>query len=84
MVQEEQKEQQTERVRNAWGILINKGCMSCQHKKYQEGIRFCKLTEQVVEARSICPKWELSDGMKNAGLANGGVVRQRGTKEILF
>ena len=84
MVQEEQKEQQTERVRNAWGILINKGCMSCQHRKYQEGIRFCKLTEQVVEARSICPEWEMSDGMQNAGLANGGVVRQRGTKEILF
>ena len=73
-----------ERVRNVHGILVKKGCMSCQYRKYQDGIRFCKLTEEVVEARSICLQWELSDGMKNAGLANGGVVRQRGTKEILF
>ncbi len=78
------KQQQLEQVRNARGTWINKGCMSCQHKKYQEGIRYCKLTGEAVEARSICPEWEMSDGMKNAGLANGGVVRQRGTKEILF
>lgn len=79
-----QEQQQLEQVRNTYGILVNKGCMSCQHKAYQEGIRFCKLTEQVVEARSICPEWELSDGLKNAGLANGGVVRQRGTKEVII
>ena len=78
------KQQQQERVRNTRGTWVNKGCMSCQHKKYQEGIRFCKLTEKEVEARSTCPQWELSDGLKNAGLANGGVVRQRGTKEILY
>lgn len=73
-----------EAIRNARGTWINKGCMSCQHKKYQEGIRFCTLTGEAVEARSICPQWELSDGLKNAGLANGGVVRQRGTKEVII
>ena len=83
MVQVEQKAQQ-ERVRNTRGTWINKGCMSCQHRKYIRSKRLCRLTEKEVTSRSICPKWELSDGMKNAGLANGGVVRQRGTKEILF
>ena len=79
-----EEQQQLERVRNTRGTWINKGCMSCQHKKYLDGIRFCKLTDEVVEARSICPQWELSDGLKNAGLVNGGVVRQRGTKEVIF
>ena len=79
-----QEQQQLEQVRNTYGILINKGCMSCQHRKYQEGIRFCKLTEQVVEARSICPEWELSDGMQNAGVNHGGKVRLRGTKEVII
>jgi hypothetical protein len=26
----------------------------------------------------------MSDGLKNAGLQNGGVVRQRGTQEIII
>ena len=84
MVQGEQKEQQPERVRNTYGILINKGCMSCLHKAYQEGSRFCTLTEKEVTSRFICPEWELSDGLKNAGLNNGGKVRQRGTKEVII
>lgn len=78
------KQQQLERVRNTRGTWINKGCMSCQHKKYVCGMRLCKLTLKEVEARSICPQWALSDGLKNAGLANGGVVRQRDTKEVIF
>lgn len=73
-----------EAIKNARGTWINKGCMSCQHKKYQEGIRFCTLTEEVVEARSICPQWELSDGMQNAGVNHGGKVRLRGTKEVII
>ena len=75
---------QTEQVRNNYGIWVNKGCMSCQHKKYQEDIRFCRLTEKEVTSRFICPQWELSDGMKNAGLNNGGKVRLRGTKEVII
>ena len=83
MVQVEQKEQ-TVRVRNTYGILVNKGCMSCQHKKYQEGIRFCRLTEEVVECHWVCQQWEMSDGMKNAGVNHGGKVRLRGTKEVII
>ena len=30
------------------------------------------------------PNPEFIEGLKNAGLANGGVVRQRGTKEVIF
>ena len=83
MVPVEQKAQQ-ERVRNTRGTWINKGCMSCQHRKYIGSKRLCRLTEKEVTSRFICPQWELSDGMKNAGLANGGVVRQRDTKEVII
>ena len=79
-----QEQQQQEQVRNIYGILVNKGCMSCQHKKYLDDIRFCKLTEEAVEACSICPEWEMSDGMKNAGVNHGGKVRLCGTKEVIF
>ena len=79
-----QEQQQLERVRNTRGTWINKGCMSCQHKKYLDGIRLCKLTNEVVEARSICPQWELSDSMQNAGVNHGGKVRRRGTKEVII
>jgi hypothetical protein len=80
----ENNQAQMERVRNAFGIWINKGCMSCQHRRYQEGIRLCTLTGKEVEAHLVCPKWEMSDGMKKAGVNHGGQVRLLGTKEVIF
>ena len=78
------KQQQLERVRNARGTWINKGCMSCQHRKYIRSKRLCRLTEKEVTSRSICPKWELSDGMKNAGLNRGCKVRLHGTETVVI
>ena len=31
-----------------------------------------------------CSQWQMAAGLKNAGLQNGGVVRQRETKEIVI
>jgi hypothetical protein len=37
----------------------------------------------VVEQKFKCKQWLMSDGMKNAGKGEG-VVRQRGTEEIVI
>jgi hypothetical protein len=37
-----------------------------------------------VKQQFCCRHWQMSDGLKNAGLQNGGVVRQRGTQEIII
>ena len=83
MVQKIINQDQLERVRNARGVWVNKGCMSCQHRNIVEGSRFCELNQRIVGARSLCPKWQMSDGMKNAG-KGGGVVRLKGTTEIVI
>lgn len=84
MAQEIRIQDQLERVRNAHGILINKGCMSCQHRKIVEGIRICQLKQKEVGARSQCPDWQMSDGLKNAGLNRGCKVRLYGTRTVLI
>ena len=53
---------------NAYHISVKKMCASCQLVRQQ----FC------------CCHWQMSDGLKNAGLQNGGVVRLRGTQEIII
>ena len=55
-------------VRNSHGISIIKGCMSCEHKCFRNSVRRCGRTGKKVEARNVCEHWELSDGLKNAGL----------------
>ena len=37
-----------------------------------------------VKQKFICPKWEMSDGLKNAGLQTGEVVRLKGTQETII
>jgi hypothetical protein len=37
-----------------------------------------------VRQQFVCCHWQMSDGLKNAGLQNGGVVRLRGTQEIII
>lgn len=72
-----------ESVRNTFGVTVKVGCMSCQHRNVILGVRFCCLTGQQVSGNSICDQWQLSDGLQNAGLGTG-VVRRRGTKEIIL
>ena len=71
-------------VRNAHGCKIKKCCASCQHKCIKnDGTRFCALKMMVVEQKFKCKKWQMSDGMNNAG-KGGGVVRDKETKEIVI
>lgn len=71
--------------RNSHGIKVKCFCASCAFKKIDaEGNRICKLTKQMVAQKHRCKQWEMSDGLKNAGLPNKGVVRLRGTGEIVI
>jgi hypothetical protein len=70
---------------NAYGITVKKMCASCAMKDVlNDGERVCKRMELKVKQQFCCRHWQMSDGLKNAGLQNGGVVRLRGTQEIII
>ena len=72
-------------VRNAHGVKVKRCCASCQHKCIEtDGTRVCAQMMIKVEQRFKCKQWLMSDGLKNAGMQNGGVVRLNGTTEIII
>ena len=74
-----------ETVMNAYHIKVNKMCGSCKHKEcMSDGSRVCQKMGLKVEQRYCCHHWEMNDGLKNAGLQNGGVVRLEGTAEVII
>ena len=74
-----------ETVRNGYGIAVKKICASCKHKQCEnDGSRICQKMNIKVMQNTHCRLWEMTDGLKNAGLQNGGVVRHRGTKEVII
>lgn len=74
-----------ETVLNAFYIKVNKCCASCKHKEcMNDGTRFCSQMMIKVEQKYECQQWQMSDGLMNAGLQTGGVVRLKGTAEIIL
>ena len=74
-----------ETTMNAYHIKVNKICASCKYKEcMSDGTRVCQKMGLKVEQKYKCRQWEMADGLKNAGLQNGGVVRLRETKEIVI
>ena len=72
-------------VRNAHGVKVKRCCASCQHKCIEtDGTRVCAMMMIKVEQRFKCKQWLMSDGLKNAGLQTGGVVRLKGTTEVII
>ena len=70
---------------NAYGITVKKMCASCAMKEVQnDGERVCQKMGLIVKQQFCCRHWQMSDGLKNAGLQMGGVVRLRGTQEIVI
>ena len=70
---------------NAYHIKVNKICASCKHKESQnDGSRVCQKMGLKVEQKYVCRQWEMADGLKNAGLQNGGVVRLRETQQVII
>ena len=55
-------------VRNAHGLKVKKCCASCQYKCIEaDGTRVCQLMQLKVQQRFKCKKWEMAEGMENAG-----------------
>ena len=70
--------------RNQLGIPYKKCCASCGLKKYKyDGTRLCSLNDKEVKTLNVCRKWQLCEGLKNAGRKTG-VVRDMVTKEVIF
>ena len=70
--------------RNQMGIDYKRCCTSCGLKKYKyDGTRLCSLNDKEVKALKVCKKWQLCEGLKNAGRKTG-VVRDIVTKEVVF
>ena len=71
-------------IRNAHGCKVKKFCGSCQYKCIEsDGTRVCAAMMIKVEQRFRCKKWQMSDGLKNAG-KSGGVVRLIETQEVII
>ena len=74
-----------ETVMNAYHIRVKKICASCQHKDVENnGTRVCTKMQLKVPQDMVCQQWQMSDGLKKAGLQTGGVVRLKGTQEIII
>ena len=64
-------------ARNRYGIKVKKCCGSCQHKCIDlDGTRVCALMTLIVTPDFRCPKWEILEGLRQAG-KSGGKVKNR-------
>ena len=70
-------------MRNSHGIEIKPCCASCGHRKLTNEDRRCGIDGTQVASGYCCSNWQMSEGMKNAGMG-GGVVRDIVTKEVIL
>ena len=72
-------------VRNPQYIKVKRCCASCQHKSIEkDGTRVCELMQLVVGQMFRCKQWQMNDSLEKAGLLTGGVVRLKGTTEVII
>ena len=65
-----------ETVLNMYRVCVRKWCGSCQCKEVlDDGTRICTGMQLKVPQDFVCPKWQMSDGLSNAGMS-GGVVKK--------
>ena len=71
-----------ETVLNMYRVRIKKWCASCKYKEVlNDGTRVCSKMKLKVPQDFVCQNWQMSDGLKKAGLQTGAVVRLKGTRE---
>ena len=71
-----------ETVLNMYRVRIKKWCASCKYKEVlNDGTRVCSKMKLKVPQDLVCQNWQMSDGLKKAGLQTGAVVRLKGTRE---
>ena len=65
-----------ETVLNKYHICVKKWCASCEYKEVEnDGTRVCSKMQLKVSLAFVCPRWQMSDGLQNAGMS-GGVVKK--------
>ena len=70
---------------NGYHVKVKRICASCRHREIlDDGTRICTMMQLKVKQKFVCPKWEMSDGLENAGLQTGGVVCLKGTQEKII
>ena len=70
---------------NGYHVKVKRICASCQHREVlDDGTRICTMMQLKVKQKFVCPKWEMSDGLENAGLQTGAVVCLKGTQEKII
>ena len=73
-----------ETVVNDHYVRVKKWCASCEHREVdEEGTRICGLMQLRVKGDFVCPRWQLSSGLQNAGIS-GGKVKHIDTKAIFL
>ena len=65
-----------ETVLNRYHIYVGKCCGSCRNKEVDnDGNRICQKMQLKVSQNFLCRQWQMSDGLKNAGMS-GGVIKK--------
>lgn len=55
-------------VTNQYHVRVRKWCASCEHKEIEnDGTRVCQKMQLKVPQDFICPMWQMSQGLQNAG-----------------
>ena len=73
-----------ETVLNMYRICVRKWCASCERKEVDDdGTRICTGMQLKVPRDFICPKWQLSYALQQAGRSDG-VVKLKSTHEIII
>ena len=67
---------QKEFVKNRKGLDIVKCCASCQHKAIDRDIRMCMNGGGIVSKDYLCPSWQMSENLINAGSEVGGQTKR--------
>lgn len=67
---------QKEFVKNRKGLDIVKCCASCQHKAIDGDIRMCMNGSGIVSKDYLCPAWQMSENLINAGSEEGGRTKR--------
>lgn len=71
-------------MENQYHFEVKECCASCQRKVVlEEGERLCTWVHMFMESSFKCSRWQMSDGLQNAG-KSGGVVRDIISKEIVI
>ena len=62
--------------RNKYFVPIKKCCASCAHcQPESEKLRICDKGEGIVSPKSFCLKWEMKEGLQNAGKGGGKILK---------